>query len=120
MLGLAVWLATPTAAHHSIAAFDTSQTVLLTGTLVRVQLANPHAVFVVDAVDASKHHAVWAVEGAGAATVRRELRGADKDYLAPGGAVTVAIRPARDGRPSGFLLWMRFADGRVLNGIRIP
>lgn len=107
-------------AHHSIAAYDSSRTIEVTGTLTRVQLANPHCLFHISARDGSGKHVAWIIEGAGAATVLRAVGGGSGDRFAAGQAVTVTFNPARDGRASGNLLSLRFADGRVLEGIRIP
>lgn len=107
-------------AHHSIAAFDASRTIELTGTLTSAQIANPHSVFHVAARDAEGRVTDWTIEGAGAATVLREVRGGRPDRFAPGQAVTVRFMPARDGKTTGNLVSLRFADGQVLNGIRVP
>ncbi|MEQ1581667.1 MAG: DUF6152 family protein [Steroidobacteraceae bacterium] len=107
-------------AHHSIAAFDASRTTELTGTLTSAQIANPHSVFHIAARDAEGRVTHWTIEGAGAATVLREVRGGPPDRFAAGQAVTVKFLPARDGGNTGNLVSMRFADGQVLNGIRVP
>lgn len=107
-------------AHHSIAAYDSSRLLELTGTLSSTQLANPHSVFHVAVRDGGGHVTTWIIEGAGAATVLRDVRGGPPDRFAAGQSVTVSFLPARDGRTTGNLVSMRFADGQVLNGIRIP
>jgi hypothetical protein len=110
----------PGSAHHSIAAFDASRTTELTGTLTSAQIANPHSVFHIAARDAEGRVTDWTLEGAGAATVLREVRGGPPDRFAAGQTVTVKFLPARDGGNTGNLVSMRFADGQLLNGIRIP
>ena len=107
-------------AHHSIAAYDASRPMELTGTLSSAHLANPHSVFQVAVRDRGGLVTTWIIEGAGAATVLREVRGGPPDRFAAGQTVTVTFMPARDGRTTGNLVSMRFADGQVLNGIRIP
>ena len=107
-------------AHHSIAAYDSSRTIEVAGTLTRVQLANPHCLFQISARDGSGKSVTWVIEGAGAATVLRAVGGGSGDRFAAGQAVTITFNPARDGRASGNLLSLRLADGRVLKGIRIP
>lgn len=107
-------------AHHSIAAFDASRTLELTGTLTHAQIANPHSVFHVAARDTQGRVTTWIIEGAGAATVLREVRGGPPDRFAAGQSVIVTFLPARDGKTKGNLVSLRFADGQVLKGIRIP
>jgi hypothetical protein len=107
-------------AHHSIAAFDASRTMELIGTLTHAQIANPHSVFHVALRDTQGRLTTWIIEGAGAATVLREVRGGSPDRFAAGQTVTVTFMPVRDGKPKGNLVSMRFSDGQVLNGIRIP
>lgn len=107
-------------AHHSIAAFDASRFIELTGTLTSAKIANPHSVFRIAARDTDGRSTDWTLEGAGAATVLREVRGGPPDRFAAGQTVTVTFMPARDGKRTGNLVSLRFADGQVLNGIRIP
>lgn len=107
-------------AHHSVAAFDTSRTMELAGTLTRVELANPHSHFHVATRESEGRVTIWIIEGAGVATVLREVRGGPRDRFTTGQTVTVTFNPASDGRTTGNLVAMRFADGQVLNGIRIP
>lgn len=107
-------------AHHSIAAYDATRPMELSGTLTGTALANPHSVFHVDVRDGKGRVTTWIIEGAGAATVLRDVRGGKPDRFATGQSVTVTFLPARDGRNTGNLVSMRFADGQVLNGIRIP
>lgn len=107
-------------AHHSIAAYDTSRPQELTGTLTSARLANPHSVFHVDVRGGDGRVTTWIIEGAGAATVLRDVRSGPPDRFAIGQSVTVTFLPARDGRTTGNLVSMRFADGQVLHGIRIP
>jgi Family of unknown function (DUF6152) len=107
-------------AHHSIAAFDASRTLELAGTLTHAQIANPHSVFHVAVRDTQGRLTTWIIEGAGTATVLREVRGGPPDRFAVGQTVTVTFLPARDGRTTGNLVAMRFADGQILNGIRVP
>jgi hypothetical protein len=107
-------------AHHSVAAFDPSQKKELTGTLTEARIANPHSDFHVAVRDAKGEVTTWIIEGAGPATVLREVRGGPADRFARGQTVTVTFLPARDGSLKGNLIALRFADGQVLSGIRIP
>jgi hypothetical protein len=119
-VAMALILPLQSRAHHSVAAFDASRSLALTGTLVDAKIANPHSVFHVAVREPDGRVTTWIIEGAGAATVLREVRGGPPDRFAVGQVVTVTFLPARDGRTTGNLVSMRFADGQVLSGIRIP
>jgi len=62
--GLVVALAQPLSAHHSFAAeFDASKTVTLTGTVTKLEWANPHIWVYLDVKDAQGSLQHWQCEG---------------------------------------------------------
>ena len=105
-------LALPAAAHHSTAMFDFAKTVEIKGTIKEFQWTNPHTWTKVD------------VEGAGPAVVEYGLEGMSPNYLARNGwakrtlkagdKVTLQVHPLKDGRPGGFMVSVKLADGTVL------
>lgn len=99
-------------AHHSLASYDADRVVEISGTLAQAKVANPHTWFTVD-VDAGR----WDVETAGTAYVLRGIGGVLRDQFAPGQKVQVSFHPARSGASTGLLVRLRFADGRVLEGV---
>lgn len=109
---LAGALALPAAAHHSTAMFDFSKSVEIKGTIKEFQWTNPHTWTKVD------------VEGAGSAVVEYGLEGMSPNYLSrngwskrtlkPGDKVTLQVYPLKDGRPGGFMVSVKLADGTVL------
>jgi Family of unknown function (DUF6152) len=109
---LALVLAAPAAAHHSTAMFDFSKAVEIKGTIKEFQWTNPHTWTKVD------------VEGAGSVVVQYGLEGMSPNYLSRNGwskrtlktgdKVTLQVYPLKDGRPGGFMVSVKLADGTVL------
>jgi hypothetical protein len=83
-------------AHHSFAAdFDADKPITLSGTVTKVEWANPHTWFFVDVKGADGTTTNWGFELAGPAQLVRI--GWRRDSLKIGDAVTVEGRLARDG-----------------------
>jgi Family of unknown function (DUF6152) len=83
-------------AHHSFAAdFDADKPVKLSGTVTKIEWANPHTWFFIDVKGADGSIANWGLELAGPAQLVRV--GWRRDSLKVGDAVTVEGRLARDG-----------------------
>jgi hypothetical protein len=92
--------------------FDFSKTVEIKGTIKEFQWTNPHTWTKVD------------VEGGGQAAVEYGLEGMSPNYLARNGwskrtlktgdKVTLEVHPLKDGRPGGFMVSVKLADGTVL------
>jgi hypothetical protein len=84
------------AAHHSFAAeFDANQPVTLSGTVTKIEWANPHTWFFIDVKGEDGKVTNWGLELAGPAQLVRA--GWRRDSLKVGDAVTVDARRARDG-----------------------
>jgi hypothetical protein len=83
-------------AHHSFAAdFDANKPVTLSGTVTKIEWANPHTWFFVDVKSEDGKVANWGLELAGPAQLVRA--GWKRDSLKVGDAVIVDARRARDG-----------------------
>ena len=92
--------------------FDFAKTVEIKGTIKEFQWTNPHTWTKVD------------VEGAGVATVEYGLEGMSPNYLSRNGwakrtlktgdKVTLQVHPLKDGRPGGFMVSVKLADGTML------
>lgn len=105
-------LALPVVAHHSTAMFDFAKTVEMKGTIKEFQWTNPHTWTKVD------------VEGSGTAVVEYGLEGMSPNYLSRNGwskrtlktgdKVVLQVHPLKDGRPGGFMVSVKLADGTVL------
>jgi hypothetical protein len=99
-------------AHHSSAAYDTSTTASVTGTVVGLQWRNPHVLIRIDVEDDDGNTERWTLETAG--TTNLVANGWSRDLLANGTHLTAEIRPMRSGGAGGILRWLTLEDGRVL------
>jgi|SRR5687767_9818522 hypothetical protein len=110
-----VLLSYPTAAHHSVAAqFDMSRKTTLVGTVVRVGWINPHPFVLLD-VKGTSGTVQWTLSTQPLATLLDA--GITKGLLAgkPGEAVTAVVHPALDGRRTGWVARLTYADGRFFS-----
>ena len=118
LLGLAAAAAvtvSPVFAHHSAAMFDSTKVVVLRGTLVSFTNMNPHAwISIMGTPDengkpSKKAPERWDVEAT--APVILAMQGIQTDTLKAGDKLTIAIRPLRDGRNGGSLVFLVTPDG---------
>ena len=101
VFGLGVLLAaTPTRAHHSFAAeFDADVPVKVTGTVTKVEWANPHVWFYLDVEDETGKVSNWAMEMGSPTRLLR--RGWTRNSMKACDVVTVDGFRARNGRDIG-------------------
>jgi len=99
-------------AHHSFAAeYDGTKPVKVTGTVKRVEWANPHIWFYVEGKDeVTGRTAVWGFSAAPPGMLAR--RGITKDVLKIGDTIQVEGFLAKDGSPNASGGRVTFADGR--------
>jgi hypothetical protein len=101
----------PVAAHHSFAAeFDDTRPLKITGTLMKVEWANPHIWYYVDVKNADGTTTTWALSGGAPGQLMR--RGITKDLLKIGATVNVDGFMAKDGSHNGFGRSVTYADGK--------
>jgi hypothetical protein len=114
MLAATAAAAAPAPAHHSFAAeYDANSPVTITGTVTKVEWANPHIYFYVDVKAADGAAANWAVEGATPNQLRR--RGWGRDSIRVGDVVTVeGFRARKPGITHMNGRAVTLADGRRL------
>ena len=118
VLGVAVALcatvATGTAlAHHSFAAeFDANAPIELTGTVTKVDWANPHTYFYIDVTSAKGDVQNWALEMGSPNGLMR--RGWTRDSMKIGDVVTVSGWRAKDGATKGNARSVTLSTGRKL------
>lgn len=97
-----VWLvaAVPASGHHSFAAeYDAKKPVKVTGTVTKVEWANPHVWFYIDVKDETGKVANWAMEMGGPNGLLRA--GWTRNSMKPGDVVTVDGFRARNGMNIG-------------------
>ena len=97
-------------AHHSEAAeYDATKPVKVTGTLIKVEWANPHVWFYIDVTEADGKITTWGFSTQPPGALMR--RGVTKDALKMGSVVNVEGIRARDGSNNGSMRRLTFADG---------
>ena len=104
----------PTRAHHSFAAeFDRNLPVTVTGAVTKVEWANPHARFYIDAKDESSGETVnWDFELASPNGLMR--RGWTRNSMKIGDVVTVTGHRAKNHPHVGNASTVTMADGKRL------
>jgi Family of unknown function (DUF6152) len=101
---LALSIAWPALAHHSFAAeYDGTKTVVVHGTIQKLEWVNPHAYFWVDVKDENGKTTTWAFETLSPNALARQ--GWNRNSLKKGEEVTVEGYLAKDGKP--------LADGSI-------
>jgi hypothetical protein len=128
-LGLAAGLATTADAHHAVnAQFDVTKSVVITGTLTKVDWQNPHAWFWFDVKQADGSTQKWGTETVGPNGLRR-IGLSDRRLFVVGDTYQVELNPDRSGKYLGFTNAFKFPDGRYIkvgfidangNGIEPP
>ena len=115
LLFLALVLAGPASAHHSVQAqFDIHKTFTVSGTVSKVEWINPHSYLTINVKDADGKTQKWAFELGGPGALRRAgMSREDRGGLKPGDEVTASGLAAKDGSTTGFLQELKLADGRV-------
>jgi Family of unknown function (DUF6152) len=113
MFGLLI-ISTPLTAHHSfMGEYDLSKPVSLTGTVTRVEWANPHISFEIDVRDKTGTVTHWTLEAASPTALVG--RGWTATTLRVGAVVTVQAFPAKRGRPFAATQKVTLANGRTLS-----
>lgn len=113
---VALACAWPAVAHHSFSAeFDSGRTVILHGTVSKVDWINPHIFVYVDVKDESGKTTTWALQSLPPLFFRGS--GLTKDVLMSNKSeVTVTANPAKDGSKAyGFMIKLAYPDGHVFS-----
>ncbi len=109
-IGLALAIGPILRAHHSEAAeYDTTKPVKITGTLRKVEWANPHVWFYVDVTETDGKVTTWGFSTQPPGALMR--RGVTKDALKLGATVNAEGVRARDGSNNAAMRRLTFADG---------
>ena len=116
VLVVGLLLSTPSLwAHHGLAAFDTTHTVKMQGTVTDFQWINPHAYIYADLKDENGKVANWKLE-MGSLGMLTRFGGWNRDTVKCGDQVTVQGFRAKDGSPYMSLGKIWLPDGRTLLG----
>lgn len=113
LAALAAAAALPVYAHHSFAAeFDAASPIDLTGTVTKVEWANPHTFFYIDVTTATGDVENWALEMGSPNGLMR--RGWTRDSMRIGDTVTVTGSRAKDGSFKGNARSVTLSGGKRL------
>jgi hypothetical protein len=112
LLGAALWLPPPAAAHHSPASFDLSRDVLLEGTLADVSWRNPHVYFKLEVASPDGQTIAHEIEAGPASNL--VALGFDGSSLVDGERVTLQAKPSRRGSAEMLGWLLTKADGTVI------
>jgi uncharacterized protein DUF6152 len=102
----------PLRAHHGNSAYDLDKPIQLKGTVTEFVWANPHVQIYVYVKDDKDKIANWACETVSPGLLVRA--GWAKDELKPGDQITITLAPAKSGAPVGYVLKIRWANGKEL------
>jgi len=89
-------VAVPLVAHHGTAAYDTTTTVTVSGTVTEFRFVNPHVLVYWDVKDAAGNVQKWSGERSGPNSMARNA-GWTRNTLKPGDQVTISGRQAKNG-----------------------
>jgi hypothetical protein len=106
----AALLCAPAFAHHSQAMFDTSQELVLKGTIARFDWVNPHMYMVIDTTGPDGKPVQ--IEGEGLGITQALVDGLKRDALKPGTPIVMRANPNR----SGFGKQVRILDVTTEDG----
>ena len=95
---LSVLLTVPVFAHHGDAGRYEDNVMVLTGTVVDLQLVDPHSIIVFDVTDEKGNQVRWQAEMNGRAGLSKNF-GWNKNTLKPGDKITLTGRKAKSGEP---------------------
>jgi hypothetical protein len=83
-------------AHHGTAAYDTTTTVTVSGTVTEFRFVNPHVLVYWDVKDEAGTIQKWSGERSGPNSMARNA-GWNRNTLKPGDQVTISGRQAKNG-----------------------
>ena len=112
IVGLIAGGASLVLAHHSAAAFDSTQLKTISGTVKKFDYSNPHTWVWLDVPNEQGGVDTWGVEGMSPNFLNR--RGWTRTTLKPGDKLTITLRPMKNGEKGGMWINAKRPDGEVL------
>src|SRR6185312_6938080 len=106
-------VAVPLFAHHGAAAFDTSKTLTLKGTVTAWRWSNPHCLLQLDVKGDDGKVVHWIGETQNPVTMVNG--GWSKFSFKTGDKVTVTMQPVKNGTLAGRIMTVLLPDGSTLN-----
>jgi hypothetical protein len=91
-------ISVPVFAHHGDAGRYEDNVVVMSGTVVELQLITPHSIIVVDVPDENGKMIRWMAEMGGRAAMIKDF-GWNKDTVKPGDKITLTGRKVKSGAP---------------------
>jgi uncharacterized protein DUF6152 len=111
-LGFLLILSVPALAHHGTAAFDTSKTVTVKGTMVQFDFTNPHCQLFFNVTDDKGETDKW--QGELTAPNKLARAGWTKETLKAGDSVTVSGYVSKTGAHTIWIRTLIGPDGKSL------
>jgi hypothetical protein len=87
----------PASAHHSMAMYDQTREITLTGTVTEFRLTNPHIQILFDVKTDQGSIEHWSSIGDNPVNLRR--KGWNRNTIKPNDQITISGYPAKEGRP---------------------
>jgi hypothetical protein len=106
-------LSVPLSAHHGAAAFDTTKTLTLKGTVTEWLWSNPHCLLQFDVVGDDGKVVHWIGETQNPVTMVNG--GWSKFSFKPGDKVTVTLQPVKTDTKAGRIMTVLLPNGETLN-----
>jgi hypothetical protein len=108
---VSLWLASFAFAHHSMAGFERTKTVTITGTVKQFKWANPHAWIEIEVTN-DKGTTIWNAEMTSPGVLARA--GWKSNTVKAGDRVTITGRPLLSGEPGVLFVSLTLPDGKTL------
>jgi hypothetical protein len=101
--------------HHSVGGqFDVTKTIIVKGTVKRVDWVNPHIYILLDVTENGKTE-TWRL-GTVPVAMARKAGITKQELMAPGQILKMSCYPARDGTQHlGFVFRIEYPDGRFIS-----
>lgn len=109
---IGLWMAVPSAAHHSMAGFDRKNPVTLAGTVKNFNWQNPHCYIELDVPAKDGTVKTWNVEMTAPGYLVRA--GWKKTMIQPGDKVTILAAPLLTGEPGALFVSVTLANGQTM------